>query len=325
VAGREGAFFGGLVTACEATSYLLGVCYLVRYDIFGNPNNEGAALGVAIVPVLLWGVLITEERQARRHRIVALGVACFLLYSTHCRAGILASAVAFTTMCLALKRMTLLLKGAFVFVFLIAVLGVVQPEQFDSLVTSFTHNAIYKGKPELDGLLQSRQTPWQDTIEVIKASPWLGNGFGTDATKASAWSGIMFATPDSSVREHGSSYLALVDYVGLIGIVPFVLLLVSLLHMIYNTCGWMRRTGSPHHYAVPLAMVCIAGLVHAIFEDWLFAVGSYLNVFFWTSAFILCEVRPRMNWVTLRSAWDRSAIGTTGFDSVQIAKERLQV
>jgi hypothetical protein len=33
-------------------------------------------------------------------------------------------------------------------------------------------------------------------------------------------------------------------------------------------------------------------LVHAAFEDWLFAVGYYLCVFFWSLAFIMVDVLP---------------------------------
>ncbi len=39
------------------------------------------------------------------------------------------------------------------------------------------------------------------------------------------------------------------------------------------------------HYVVPVTMVLAAGLIHAGFEDWLFAVGYYLSVFFWVLAF----------------------------------------
>ena len=39
-------------------------------------------------------------------------------------------------------------------------------------------------------------------------------------------------------------------------------------------------------------MVVLAGLLHAGFEDWLFAVGYYLTVFFWVAAFLLMDVLP---------------------------------
>jgi hypothetical protein len=43
---------------------------------------------------------------------------------------------------------------------------------------------------------------------------------------------------------------------------------------------------------VPVAMVLTAGLVHAAFEDWLFAVGYYLSVFFWVLAFAFLDILP---------------------------------
>jgi hypothetical protein len=37
-------------------------------------------------------------------------------------------------------------------------------------------------------------------------------------------------------------------------------------------------------------MVMVAGLVHAGLEDWLFAPGYYLCVFFWSVAFVFVDV-----------------------------------
>jgi hypothetical protein len=39
--------------------------------------------------------------------------------------------------------------------------------------------------------------------------------------------------------------------------------------------------------------VVIAGLVHGAFEDWMFAVGYHVCVFFWSIAFILVDLAPR--------------------------------
>ena len=41
-----------------------------------------------------------------------------------------------------------------------------------------------------------------------------------------------------------------------------------------------------------IALILAAGLIHAGFEDWLFAVGNYLCVFFWSLAFILIDLVP---------------------------------
>jgi hypothetical protein len=55
---------------------------------------------------------------------------------------------------------------------------------------------------------------------------------------------------------------------------------------------WMNRTADPHHYSIPLAMVVLSGLIHASFEDWLFAVGSYPCVYFWVFSFMLADLVP---------------------------------
>jgi hypothetical protein len=45
-------------------------------------------------------------------------------------------------------------------------------------------------------------------------------------------------------------------------------------------------------------MVVVAGLIHAVFEDWLFAPGYYLCVFFWSLAFVFVDLAP---WAPLPS------------------------
>jgi O-antigen ligase len=294
LAGREDAFVRGLLLACEIVSYLTGFFYLaLGFEAFGNPNSLGAVMGVVIVPVLLWGVLITEERNLRQRRIVALCLASYLLFLSLGRAGILASVIAATILCIVLRRQQLFLKGAMILIFLLAVVAVVRPEQFDLLVSSFTADVIYKGKPAEQGLLGSRKSPWKETADVIRESPWFGSGFGTEMTAApNAWDSN-FRTVEEGNREHGNSYLGLVQYVGLAGVVPFVVLLSLVLGMIVRVCRWIRRSADPRNYALPLVLVCIAGLVHAIFEDWLFAVGYYLTVFFWTFVFLLFDLQPR--------------------------------
>jgi hypothetical protein len=292
VADRTGAFFRRLVTAMEVLAFASGLSYIVlRFAIFGNPNSLGAIMGVAVIPILSWGVLISEDRQIRSRRAVALCVAGYLLASSLSRAGLLAAGVTLTVMCWALHRGVWLVKGLIVLAFLVTAVGVVQPTKFDSLVSSFTEDVIYKGKVE-KGLLGSRKSPWQNTVAVIKESPWFGSGFGTDNLPARMVQDSAFRTYDASGLEHGSSYMALLQYVGLLGVVPFAILLMLIVSQIFRTCMWMRRTCDPRSYAVPLALVCLAGLLHATFEDWLIAPGYYLTLFFWISAFLLSDFLP---------------------------------
>ncbi|MGA7648471.1 MAG: hypothetical protein WBW01_18335, partial [Terriglobales bacterium] len=88
-------------------------------------------------------------------------------------------------------------------------------------------------------------------------------------------------------------YMTIAEWVGLLGVLPFVALLGVTLSHIWKVCAWMNRTCDPHHYSVPLAMVALAGLVHASFEDWLFAAGYYVCVYFWIFAFLLADLAPQ--------------------------------
>jgi len=47
----------------------------------------------------------------------------------------------------------------------------------------------------------------------------------------------------------------------------------------------MNRTHDPRHYSIPLAMVVLAGLVHAGFEDWLFCRRFLPLVYLWSLRF----------------------------------------
>jgi len=75
-------------------------------------------------------------------------------------------------------------------------------------------------------------------------------------------------------------------------VLPFFLLVILLMGKIVRTRRWMLRTGNPYHPAVPLAMVLLAGIVHAGLENWLFAPGYYVCVFFWSMAFLFVDLVP---------------------------------
>ena len=129
--------------------------------------------------------------------------------------------------------------------------------------------------------------------ECIQAGFDFGSGFGTSVSGDKPFGeGGKYSSSSATNREHGSSYLAITEWVGLLGIVPFMLLIFLALQAVFRVCAYLLRTGDASHYSVPLMMVVLAGLLHAGFEDWLFAVGYYLTVFFWVLAFILMDVMP---------------------------------
>ena len=320
LAGREVSFVRGLVLACEILVFITVILTFAGHDPFDNPNNLGAFVGIVAGPVLLWAALVAESRRERQRHYTALALCVVLLYISVCRAAIVADAIVTVALTMGLRRPRLLLKAVFVAAFFLEAMAVANPSHMAELMASLSGRFVFKveGRPH-QGILGSRDTPWDDTIAAVKQHPWFGTGFGTSdlGSEASGVQGSAIYTVEGSNREHGSSYLAMAEYMGLLGILPFLFLLFLVLRAVGRAYAWMRRSGSASHYAVPFAMVSLAGLIHAAFEDWLFAPGSYICLFFWVLAFLLVDLTTEIN-TDLRIPGSRSVSRLTS------AREFLQ-
>jgi O-antigen ligase len=292
VTGRENRFFAGLLLGGEVFVGALAALYAVGIEAMGNPNSLGAVMGVVGCPILLWGTLVSEKGFDRRRRMALYAVALYLTYASHARAGMIAALISSGLLCFALRKYAFLARGVTVITILVAASAVVQPENFSKTVSSLMSSVVYKGVSE-GNLLASRETPWQAATDSISKHPWFGTGLGTitNADAGDVHVG-MFSSSTAVTAENGSSYLSILSGVGILGAIPFSLLLLMILEKIVRTVAWMLRTGNANHPAVPIAAIMAAGLFHAGFEDWLFAPGYYLCVLFWSLAFIFVDVAP---------------------------------
>jgi O-antigen ligase len=293
VLGREDRFFRGVIWGSEIAVYVTAICYFgLDQRIWGNPNSLGAAMSIGVFPVLLWGWLTSERPVVKVRRLVALLLCAYLIRFSLARAG-MASAMLVTVVCCAcLHRYKLLIKGAAMVLVLFAVSGMLAPDTLNQQLGDLKDAVLYKGHKD-EGVMGSRRTPWDKSIASIKEHPLFGTGYGTSPTGVDP--GLDFGTIASSAntsREHGSSYITIAEWVGLLGILPFVALLTVTVANVWKVCAWMNRTADQRNYSIPLAMVVLSGLCHASFEDWLFAAGSYLCVYFWFFAFLLADLVP---------------------------------
>ena len=284
-------FFRGLLLACEISVYASAIAYALGFEIWGNANSLGAVEGVVAAPLLLWGALIAPTRNLRMRRSVACLGALYLVYFSVTRAAMLAAGLSMLALLLAMRRNKLILQGLVGAGCVLAITAIATPERFAEMKASFVEGVIYKGH-QTEGLLGSRLPPWQETARVIQENPYFGSGFGTSISGDKPFGEVGTFATTSIKREHGSSYLAITEWVGLLGILPFAVLIFLVMKSVVRVFLFLRRTGNASHYSVPLMMVMIAGLAHAGFEDWLFAVGYYLSVLFWVLAFLLMDVMP---------------------------------
>jgi O-antigen ligase len=306
IAGRAWLFTRGILRACEFTVYATALAYSAGWPIWGNPNSLGAVMGAAAMPVLFWG-FVTAETRNEKYRMLLLVVTCaILLYVALSRASIIAAAASVVGLCICLRRQKLLVEAFFFLALLVGVAGVIEPEHFERAASSVSNELLYKNKTGQE-VLTSRQSPWEETIASLKKHPWVGTGWGTSDMGSKKKVAVIslsegIYTLEGTNREHGNSYLALAEYVGIVGLVPFGFLLFLVLRMVLMVCLWMRRTSNPAHPAVPMAMVLLACLVHAFFEDWMVAPGYYMCVFFWTLVFLLNDLMPERQTLRLRAA-----------------------
>jgi O-antigen ligase len=292
VAGRMEQFQAGLLVGCELLIYLIAGMYLIlRLEFLGNPNSLGAVMGVVAMPLMLWGIILSDRILVRRRRVFAFLLALFLLLSSYSRASIAAAGISCVLLCLVLRRYRLLVKGGVIAVLaavLVVAIAPPQEEPSDSVTTAF----LYKGH-QGTGFMDSRKSVWQETLVTIQEHPWLGTGFGTISSSFDTGEiAGTFASSSKITREHGNSYLAIIAGVGLLGVAPFLTLVLLVGTYAARTLIWTRKGHNLPSLALPIAVVMVAGLIHAGFEDWLFAVGNYLCVFFWSLAFILVDLLP---------------------------------
>jgi O-antigen ligase len=293
VLGREDSFFHGLLWGSEIAVYITAICYFgLGHSIWGNPNSLGAAMSVGLFPILLWGWFTSDVPGVRLRRLAALLLCAYLVIFSMARAGMVSVALVTLVFCICLRQYKLLAQVAALVLFLIAVTGVFASGKLETKLGDMRDAVLYKGHNE-EGVIGSRRTPWEQSIASIKEHPLFGTGYGTSPTgEDPRFAFGRFASSAETSREHGSSYMTIAEWVGLLGGVPFVALLAVTVSNLWKVCAWMNRTRDPRHYSIPLAMVVVAGLAHAAFEDWLFAVGYYLCVYFWFFAFLLADLVP---------------------------------
>lgn len=137
---------------------------------------------------------------------------------------------------------------------------------------------LYK-YPDARTIFESRTPYWDATYQAFLERPWVGAGFGLQASESESQLG--FATKNSQRRaEQGSSILGLLEEVGILGAVPFFLLLiVTAIRQI------LVLFLSHDALQILFARSILGGLIWAVAENYLLALGNAASILFFFSLF----------------------------------------
>ena len=273
-------FVRKLVLMSEVLVYLTAICYLVSFQLWGNPNSLGLIMGCICWPVLLWRWMLPATRYEFRRRSIVLFVCGAFLVASLARASMIAAFLTSMFLLVGARRYRTLLIGVSLFATILLMVYLKAPGRFHSA----SETLLYK-QSERRKLGESREKPWEQSVDTFRERPWLGWGFGV-ADNSADWR-FNYVTIGRLTRERGSSYLTMLEGTGVIGTLPFALLILCLIREIWRVFSWLRRTGKVNHPAVVAAPIILGGIVNAIFEDWMLAVGYYMSVFFWVIALSL--------------------------------------
>jgi len=275
-----------MIRFAELFSYVTAILYGVfQHRLYGNPNALGAFTGLLIWPILFSDAMASNPLLGRKRRYAALFLCGYFLLQSMSRGSILGAVVASMFVMLCERRRVMQLVRILLFALPAAALNYLYPEYGRNMVDTY----IYKGH---DMVLKSRESYWQKSWDYIKEKPWFGYGFGVDPGSYGQWE-FGFESGEGD-RERGSSMLALLEGVGVIGAIPMLLFLLGLFYKLWGTAARYRRSSSGLSLSSTLGSILIGALSHSIFEGWLLATGFYLCIFFWSIVFIYFDLeRPK--------------------------------
>jgi len=291
-------FVRKLVLMAEGMVYFTAICYAASFAVWGNPNSLGLIMGCICWPVLLWWLILPGTRHEHTRRFIALFLCGALLIFSLSRASITAACLTSMFLLLGARRYRTVLMGVSLFAAILLNMFLLAPERFQSASDTF----LYK-KGERGNLMDSRQMPWERSLRNFREHPWLGLGFGV-ADNSANWR-FNYVTIGQQTRERGSSYLTMLETTGAVGTLFFALLILALVREIWRVFSWLRRTGKVNQPSVIAAAIILGGLVNAVFEDWMLAVGYYMSVIFWVLALSLRDWMACPAWSEAQPATER--------------------
>ena len=198
---------------------------------------------------------------------------CVIAFWARSRASLLI--IVFTAIGLLLgvglrKQALLIIAGSLLVLFVAAL--------FPDLIDYIESAVVRKGISEDQGVFHSRWQVWEESLALGIKGGWIGGGYGV--TIGAPWFGESSFTAIGYGREKANSQFAIMEELGIVGLVAYAVFLFSLFGLILTSFRRARDT----KLRVNLGIVsgALAGFVlNSAFEAWWVAPGSAEAPFFW--------------------------------------------
>jgi len=128
----------------------------------------------------------------------------------------------------------------------------------------------YVAELQQKGLVNTREQLWETRWSEFNSSRAVGIGIGVDT------SGGLKTEYGTITIEPGSSYLAMLSMTGLLGVLSFGVLMITLVMKFRKNWDFLGSVETTEIVAVGIFWA-----IHALVEGWVFAGGSIFCLFFW--------------------------------------------
>ena len=247
-----------------------------RYSgILGNPNQ------IAICAAVLGPLVIASWLDSKKPWLIGLYLATIIsVYLCGSRAGLLTQVLALITVpALASRKMSV---GAWIVVVLVFAL-------LNPIVLDEAKEYITRGKSGgLEEVASNRSSRWELGVESLKKRPLLGQGYGIGGVPKSER--LSKTGVDRGYPLH-NSYLQALQENGIIGTIPFLLILIMVLKVIVSRNGQITNELRYLHAGFASAFLCGCG--SAFFESWMVSVGNLGTLPFWCACGVVVSISKR--------------------------------
>lgn len=241
---------------------------------FGNSNSLAHYISSAALPLCLF-FFFSSTRLKKMMALAGMAILFFLLVESRSRGAFAAVFASGVLLYFGFVRLSTLNKTAII----VPILAIVP-------LIYFAEFALQKYE-SADTFL-TRSYLWALHFNAISERPFLGWGVGVNPVDFKIY------TQESynylSDTEKGNSYYVLPEELGVpLSIIIFSSLINFFRKQVMQAFFQMRRHTELQHGLLPLSII-IGGLVHGIFESWLFSFGNPMSIIFWLSCIYISSI-----------------------------------